>query len=70
MNSNFLICLREAKEKVHLGYDSQGDIKLRIMSELTEKTATNQLAFTGRKGRAKAHEEEMLGHWKKACNIE
>lgn len=45
-------------------------IKLRIMSELTEKNGDKPASLYWKERAYKAHEEEMLGHLKKACNIE
>ena len=48
----------------------KGSIKLRIMSELTEKNGDKPASLYWKERAYKAHEEEMLGHLKKACNIE
>ena len=49
---------------------AKGSIKLRIMSELTEKHGDKVASLYWKETAYKVHEEEMLGYLKKACNIE
>ena len=46
---------------------SKGSIKLRIMSELTEKKGDKAASLYWKETMYRKHEEEMIGHLKEAC---
>ena len=63
VNSRFSNMSPEAKKSTFKDMIAKGSIKLRIMSDLTENNDNwKEAAY-------KAHEEEMLGYLKKACDI-
>ena len=70
VNSKFSNMSPEAKKSTFKDMIVKGSIKLRIMSELTEKSGDKPASLYWKERAYKAHEEEMLGHLKKACNIE
>lgn len=70
VNSKFSNMSPEAKKSTFKDMIVKGSIKLRIMSELTEKNGDKPASLYWKERAYKAHEEEMLGHLKKACNIE
>lgn len=70
VNSKFSNMSPEAKKSTFKDMIVEGSIKLRIMSELTEKNGDKPASLYWKERAYKAHEEEMLGHLKKACNIE
>lgn len=63
VNSRFSNMSPEAKKSTFKDMIAKGSIKLRIMSDLTEKNDNWKEAA------CKAHEEEMLGYLKRACDI-
>ena len=70
VNSKFSNMSPEAKKSTFKDMIVKGSIKLRIMSELTEKSGDKPASLYWKERAYKAHEEEMLGYLKKACNIE
>ena len=70
VNSKFSNMAPEAKISTFKDMIAKGSIKLRIMSEFTEKNANKAASLYWKETAYKAHEEEMLGYLKKACNLE
>ena len=70
VNSKFSNMSPEAKKSTFKDMIAKGSIKLRIMSELTEKHGDKVASLDWKETAYKVHEEEMLGYLKKACNIE
>ncbi|PKC77896.1 GmrSD restriction endonuclease domain-containing protein [Bifidobacterium longum] len=70
VNSKFSNMSPEAKKSTFKDMIVKESIKLRIMSELTEKSGDKPASLYWKERAYKAHEEEMLGYLKKACNIE
>ncbi len=70
VNSKFSNMSPEAKKSTFKDMIAKGSIKLRIMSELTEKHGDKVASLYWKETAYKVHEEEMLGYLKKACNIE
>lgn len=70
VNSKFSNMSPEAKKSTFKDMIAKGSIKLRIMSEFTEKNANKAASLYWKETAYKAHEEEMLGYLKKACNLE
>lgn len=70
VNSKFSNMSPEAKKSTFKDMIAKGSIKLRIMSELTEKNGDKVASLYWKKTAFKAHEEEMIGHLKSACGIE
>ena len=60
----------EAKKSTFKDMIAKGSIKLRIMSELTEKNGDKVASLYWKETAFKAHEEEMIGYLKSACGIE
>lgn len=57
----------EAKKSTFKDMISKGSIKLRIMSELTEKKGDKAASLYWKETMYRKHEEEMIGHLKEAC---
>lgn len=70
VNSKFSNMSPEAKKSTFKDMIAKGSIKLRIMSELTEKKDDKVASLYWKETAYKAHEDEMLGYLKEACNIE
>ena len=70
VNSKFSNMSPEAKKSTFKDMIAKGSIKLRILSEFTEKNANKAASLYWKETAYKAHEEEMLGYLKKACNLE
>ena len=60
----------EAKKSTFKDMIAKGSIKLRIMSEITEKNGNKVASLYWKETAYKEHEEEMLGYLEEACNIE
>ena len=60
----------EAKKSTFKDMISKGSIKLRIMSELTEKDDDKFASLYWKETMYKKHEEEMLNLLMEACGIE
>ena len=69
VNSKFSNMSPEAKKSTFKDMIAKGSIKLRIMSELTEKNGDKVASLYWKKTAFKA-QEEMIGHLKSACGIE
>ena len=59
----------EAKKSTFKDMISKGSIKLRIMSELTEKNGDKVASLYWKENMYKKHEEEMLKYLIDACGI-
>ena len=70
VNSKFSNMSPEAKKSTFRDMISKGSLKLRIMSELTEKRGEKPASLYWRETAYKQHEEEMLSMLMKACGIE
>lgn len=70
VNSKFSNMSPEAKKSTFKDMIAKGSIKLRIMSELTEKNGDKVASLYWKETAFKAHEEEMIGYLKNACGIE
>lgn len=70
VNSKFSNISPEAKKSTFKDMIAKGSIKLRIMSELTEKDGEKVASLYWKETAYKEHEEEMLGYLKEACDIE
>lgn len=70
VNSKFSNMSPEAKKSTFKDMIAKGSIKLRIMSEITEKNGNKVASLYWKETAHKEHEEEMLGYLKEACNIE
>lgn len=70
VNSKFSNMSPEAKKSTFKDMIAKGSIKLRIMSELTEKNGDKVASLYWKETAFKAHEEEMIGYLKSACGIE
>lgn len=70
VNSKFSNMSPEAKKSTFKDMVAKGSIKLRIMSELTEKNGEKPASLYWKETAYKTHEEEMLGYLKKACQID
>lgn len=70
VNSKFSNMSPEAKKSTFKDMIAKGSIKLRIMSELTEKSNNKVASLYWKEVAYKAHEDEMLSYLKEACNIE
>lgn len=70
VNSKFSNMSPEAKKSTFKDMIAKGSIKLRIMSELTEKTNDIVASLFWKETAYKLHEDEMIDYLKKACNIE
>ncbi len=69
VNSKFSNMSPEAKKSTFKDMIAKGSIKLRIMSELTEKNGDKVASLYWKETAFKAHEEEMIGYLKNACDI-
>ena len=67
VNSKFSNMSPEAKKSTFKDMISKGSIKLRIMSELTEKKGDKAASLYWKETMYRKHEEEMIGHLKEAC---
>ena len=70
INSKFSNLSPEAKKSTFKDMISKGSIKLRIMSDLTEKAGDKAASLCWKEALYKAHEEEMLRLLKSACHME
>lgn len=70
VNSKFSNMSPEAKKSTFKNMITKGSIKLRIMSELTEKNGDKVASLYWKETAFKTHEEEMIGYLKSACGIE
>ena len=70
VNSKFSNMSPEAKKSTFKDMIAKGSIKLRIMSELTGNNADKVASLYWKETAYKAHEDEMIGYLKEACNIE
>lgn len=70
VNSKFSNMSPEAKKSTFKDMVAKGSIKLRIMSDLTEKSGEKPASLYWKETMYKTHEEEMLGYLKEACQIE
>ncbi len=69
VNSKFSNMSPEAKKSTFKDMISKGSIKLRIMSELTEKNGDKSASLYWKETMYKQHEEEMLDMLKQSCEI-
>lgn len=69
VNSKFSNMSPEAKKSTFKDMIAKGSIKLRIMSELTEKNDDKIASLYWKETAYKLHEEEMIGYLKSACDI-
>lgn len=69
VNSKFSNMSPEAKKSTFKDMIAKGSIKLRIMSELTEKNGDKVASLYWKENAYKAHEEEMISYLKNACDI-
>lgn len=67
VNSKFSNMSPEAKKSTFKDMISKGSIKLRIMSELTEKKGDKAASLYWKETMYRKHEEEMIGHLKEVC---
>lgn len=67
MNSKFSNMSPEAKKSTFKEMISKGSLKLRIMSDLTEKKAGQPASLAWREFIYKQHEDEMLALLREAC---
>ena len=70
VNSKFSNMSPEAKKSTFKDMIAKGSIKLRIMSELTEKHGDKVASLYWKETGYKTHEEEMIQYLKEACDIE
>ncbi len=70
INSKFSNMSPEAKKSTFKDMIAKGSIKLRIMSELTEKKGGKPAGLYWKETAYKAHEDEMIGYLKAACGIQ
>lgn len=70
VNSKFSNMSPEAKKSTFKDMIAKGSIKLRIMSELTEKNGNMVASLYWKETMYKKHEEQMLKYLKDACGIE
>ena len=69
VNSKFSNMSPEAKKSTFKDMIAKGSIKLRIMSELTEKNGDKAASLYWKETMYKKHEEEMLKYLMEACGI-
>lgn len=69
-NSKFSNMSPEAKKSTFKDMIGKGSIKLRIMSELTEKNGNKVASLYWKETMYKKHEDEMLRYLIEACGIE
>lgn len=70
VNSKFSNMSPEAKKSTFKEMIAKGSIKLRIMSELTEKNGDKVASQYWKETLYKVHEEEMIRYLKSACEID
>lgn len=70
VNSKFSNMSPEAKKSTFKDMIAKGSIKLRIMSELTEKSGEKVASLYWKETVYKSHEDEMIRYLKEACQIE
>ena len=70
VNSKFSNMSPEAKKSTFKDMIAKGSIKLRIMSELTEKNGDKVASLFWKESAYKLHEEEMIYYLKRACGLE
>ena len=70
INSKFSNMSPEAKKSTFKDMISKGSIKLRIMSELTEKKGNKAASLYWKETMCKQHEEEMMNILLEACGID
>lgn len=70
VNSKFSNMSPEAKKSTFRDMISKGSIKLRIMSELSEKKGDKAASLCWKETLYKEHEDKMIGILKNACGIE
>lgn len=70
VNSKFSNMSPEAKKSTFKDMIAKGSIKLRIMSELTEKNGNMVASLYWKETMYKKHEDQMLKYLKDACGIE
>ena len=70
VNSKFSNMSPEAKKSTFKDMIAKGSIKLRIMSELTEKNGDKVASLYWKETMYKKHEEEMLKYLSDACDVE
>ena len=70
VNSKFSNMSPEAKKSTFRDMIAKGSIKLRIMSDLTEKNGDKPASLYWKESMYKKHEDEMLTILKTACGIE
>lgn len=70
VNSKFSNMSPEAKKSTFREMIAKGSIKLRIMSDLTEKNGDKPASLFWKESMYKKHEDEMLAILKAACGIE
>lgn len=68
VNSKFSNMSPEAKNSTFKNMIAKGSIKLRIMSELTEKNGDKVASLYWKETAYKVHEEEMISYLKTACD--
>ena len=69
VNAKFSNMSPEAKKSTFKDMIAKGSIKLRIMSELTEKSGNQAASLYWKETAYQIHEDEMIGYLKSACNI-
>ena len=69
MNSKFSNMAPEAKKSTFREMIAKGSLKLRIMSELTERNGTQAASLYWKEIMYKRHENEMINILKTACGI-
>ena len=70
VNSKFSNMSPEAKKSTFREMIAKGSIKLRIMSDLTEKNGDKPASLYWKETMYKTHEDEMIAVLKAACGIE
>lgn len=70
VNSKFSNMSPEAKKSTFKDMIAKGSIKLRIMSELTEKNGDKVASLFWKESAYKLHEKEMIYYLKRACDLE
>ena len=69
INSKFSNMSPEAKKSTFKDMIAKGSIKLRIMSELTDKSDGKSASIYWKETAYQKHEDEMINYLKKACGI-
>jgi hypothetical protein len=70
INSKFSNMSPEAKKSTFKDMIAKGSIKLRLMSELTEKHGGKVASLYWKETQYRLHEEEMISILKNACNVD